>query len=375
MTGELEVGQRVVATAPVRVADVGGWTDTWFGSPGRVCSLAVGPGVEVEAVLVERRPDGPVRLVAPDIGVDEIVGPSGPFALPSWSTPGPGEHPLLEHAIATIVAEAELPGDIGIEVRISSHVPPGASLGTSASVLVALLGALDALVAGGHRFPNELALLAHHVETVRAGREAGVQDEWAAALGGTGLLAIGPYPEVRHEAIALPRRAATELGERLVTVVFGPHDSSLVHAEVITAIIGCSGDEHDRTRQALRRLSSLAGDAAAALADGAIDQWAEVLVAATEAQRSLHARLVGGPHALAIEVARACGAAGWKVNGAGGDGGSLTLVAGSDVGAATAGELAAAVVAIDPTWRAVDLRPSPVGVAVSRPGPPPPSPG
>jgi D-glycero-alpha-D-manno-heptose-7-phosphate kinase len=345
------VTERVVATAPVRVADVGGWTDTWFGSPGRVCHVAVGPGVEVTASFAPRSPDGAVHLLAPDVGLDRFV----PVERPS------GAHALLDHAIAAIVAPDALPADRGIEVRIRSHVPPGASLGTSASVLVALLGALDALLAEVSRSPDQLAVLAHQVETVRAGREAGVQDQWAAALGGAGLLAIGPYPEVRHEAIAVPARAAGELGERLVTVVFGPHDSSLVHAQVINAMVGCGGPEHDRARRSLRRLSSLAGDAAAALADGAIDAWAEVLVASTEAQRELHAGLVGPAHQAAIDVARASGALGWKVNGAGGDGGSLTVVAADG----QADRLGSGIADLDPAWRTLRLAPAP-GLVLSR---------
>lgn len=98
--------QGVVASVPVRVADVGGWTDTWFGAPGWVCHLAVGPGIRVEA----RLGDGPagVRLRAPDLGLD-------------W-TPA---------------------------------------------------------------------------------RQSGVQDQWAAAMGGAGLLRIDPYPDVVHTPIAL----------------------------------------------------------------------------------------------------------------------------------------------------------------------------
>ena len=48
----------------------------------------------------------------------------------------------------------------------------------------------------------------------------------------------------------------------------------------------------------------------------------------TEAQSSLHPELVGADARAIIEVARQHGALGWKVNGAGGDGGSLTLLAG-----------------------------------------------
>ncbi|MEZ5180381.1 MAG: hypothetical protein R2702_00640 [Acidimicrobiales bacterium] len=152
--------------------------------------------------------------------------------------------------------------------------------------------------------PSVLARLAHEVETVRAGREAGVQDQWAAALGGAGLLAIGPYPEVRHRSIEVPARASVELGERLVTVVFGPHDSSAVHRQVIDALVTCSGVEHHHAREALKALSRLAGDAADALGDGDLDCWGEVLRRSVEAQAALHPDLVGAPHRRAIEVAR-----------------------------------------------------------------------
>jgi D-glycero-alpha-D-manno-heptose-7-phosphate kinase len=37
----------ITATAPTRICDVGGWTDTWFARHGRVLNLAVTPNVEV----------------------------------------------------------------------------------------------------------------------------------------------------------------------------------------------------------------------------------------------------------------------------------------------------------------------------------------
>ena len=79
------------------------------------------------------------------------------------------------------------------------------------------------------------------METGPAGRQAGVQDHWAAALGGFQHLVVDTYPEVRARPLAVADAVSTELGDRLVTVVFGPHDSSAVHAEVINAVVGCSG--------------------------------------------------------------------------------------------------------------------------------------
>lgn len=348
-----EVVGRAVATAPVRVADVGGWTDTWFGSPGRVCHLAVGPGVTVEAALVATRNGDrslPVRVLASSLGEDYRTGPSPDRG---WRWPVPGRQPLLEHAVASVLEEVALPAGLGVELRISAAVPAGASLGTSASVVVAALGALDALF-GRSRSLADVAVAAHEVETSGAGRESGVQDQWAAAFGGCGLLSIGPYPAVHHQAIELDPAVEASLAERLVTVVVGPHDSSAVHTEVIDALVGCGGAAHERALAALGRLSALAGDAAGALRTGDVASWADILVESTEAQADLHPEIVGPAHQAAVEVARSAGAVGWKVNGAGGGGGSVTVVAGPG----GASPLRAALAAAAPTWQVLDLRPT-----------------
>ena len=48
----------------------------------------------------------------------------------------------------------------------------------------------------------------------------------------------------------------------------------------------------------------------------------------TEAQRHLHLDLVSPAHQQVIDIARHHGALGWKVNGAGGEGGSVTVLGG-----------------------------------------------
>jgi D-glycero-alpha-D-manno-heptose-7-phosphate kinase len=48
----------------------------------------------------------------------------------------------------------------------------------------------------------------------------------------------------------------------------------------------------------------------------------------TDAQRRLHPMLVSADADKVIEIARSHGVLGWKVNGAGGEGGSLTLLCG-----------------------------------------------
>ena len=52
------------------------------------------------------------------------------------------------------------------------------------------------------------------------------------------------------------------------------------------------------------------------------------MIANTEAQGRLHPELIGADASRVIDIAREHGAWGWKVNGAGGEGGSLTLLCG-----------------------------------------------
>src|SRR5580704_12048710 len=54
-------GPRMIeVSVPVRICDNGGWTDTWFGGPGRVVNIAVTPGVKV-SIRATAGP-GPVLL-------------------------------------------------------------------------------------------------------------------------------------------------------------------------------------------------------------------------------------------------------------------------------------------------------------------------
>ena len=82
----------------------------------------------------------------------------------------------------------------------------------------------------------------------------------------------------------------------------------------------------------------------------------------TAAQAALHPDLVGAAARAVIGLAQSHGVSGWKVNGAGGDGGSLTLLAGPAAGATR--RLVAALDAAAADWRVIPTRLSSEGVRV-----------
>jgi D-glycero-alpha-D-manno-heptose-7-phosphate kinase len=302
------------AIAPIRICDIGGWTDTWFARHGMVFNIAVYPFVEVQVgVLDHAEGEARVTIEVENFGHTYSVHP-GKIVY--------DKHPLIEAAIDVM----KLPADAALRINIFSDAPPGASTGTSAAVSVALIGALDRLV-GGALPPHDVAGLAHSIETKNLGLQCGVQDQLASAYGGINFIAMHEFPCSTVTPVTIPNNVWWELEHRLAVIYIGrPHSSSAIHSKVIEGLGPNAQDDPRLVR--LRDLASLARDAVRA-ADFAM--MGRIMNDNTEVQRALHPELVCAPMEEIISVAGDFGALGVKVNGAGGDGGSLTLLTDGDM--------------------------------------------
>jgi D-glycero-alpha-D-manno-heptose-7-phosphate kinase len=335
----------VESVAPIRVCDNGGWTDTWFARHGAVFNIAVQPRAEVTVRVCASGPPG-VVLHVEDFGERYVVA----------TQPAPwGPHPLLEAAIAFM----KLPQHLSLEARIHSEVPSGAGTGTSAAVTVALLGALDALTPG-RLTPYEVARAAHRVETELLGRQCGIQDQIAAAFGGINYIDMSDYPE----ATVLPIRPSAglwrELDRRLLVIYLGrAHDSSAIHEQVVREL-GNDGPDCQRL-QDLRETAVRSRDA---LVAGDLAALGRAMIDNTEAQAQLHPALVGTRARQVIAIARDHGVLGWKVNGAGGEGGSITLLC--DVDASRRRALVNDIETADPGFRRIRTSLSRTGLRVRK---------
>ena len=304
------------ARAPLRVNDIGGWTDTWFAREGWVLNMAVAPPVEVQIKVFENRERRKKRVLlhTENYGESFWMNPDHPASSP---------HPLLQH----IVARLRPPDDLKVEVNLFSPVPAGISTGTSAAVCVALLGALSYLNKGKVVL-KDIVSLAHRVETEDLKQQSGIQDQICAAYGGVCFIHMPRYPESRVERMALEPRVWDEIDRRLCLIYLGrPHLSSAMHERVIARLQ--KGGPEWRT---LERMKRLPVRAKTALVDGDLEAFGEVMAENTECQRDLCSELIS-PRADAVaSVARRYKASGWKVNGAGGRGGSMTILANRDDG-------------------------------------------
>jgi D-glycero-alpha-D-manno-heptose-7-phosphate kinase len=353
MTDGSAAGSRPLAVvnsvAPIRVCDNGCWTDTWFAGHGQVFNIAVYPYAEVQVAVFPRGDAGDTERIvlhAENFGQRYAVA----HEAPPW-----GPHPLLEAAIACM----KLPRDLRLEVTIHSDAPAGAGTGTSAAVTVALVGALDALTPG-RLTAHEVAAAAQRVETELLHRQCGVQDQLASAYGGISFIDMFVYPHASVSPIRVPDPVWWELERRLVLVYLGrSHDSSAIHETVIRSLENAGPDSPaivDLRRTAPRSRDALyAGDFAA---------LGRAMVESTEAQGRLHDALVGTEARRVIEIARAHGALGWKVNGAGGEGGSITLLC--DEASPRRRALVRAIEEADPSFRRVPTYLSRHGLRVWR---------
>jgi D-glycero-alpha-D-manno-heptose-7-phosphate kinase len=302
------------AVAPTRICDVGGWTDTHFARFGAVFNIAIYPYVEVQIhAALHGKSRGKVTIAVENYGTSYTLDPENIVF---------DKHPLIEAAIKRM----SIPRGAALRINIFSSAPPGASMGTSAAVSVALIGALNAL-AEGTLAPHEAAVLAHSIETKDLKLECGVQDQIASAYGGISLIDITDFPHTRRTAVEIPDATWWELENRLVLTYIGkPHNSSETHKMVIAGL----GDSayKDKRLDKIRKLAYRARDA---LVKGDFNELGKVFNKNTDCQRALHKNLVCDKFEEIISVAKKFKALGCKVNGAGGDGGSIAILTDGDM--------------------------------------------
>ncbi|MCJ7702937.1 MAG: hypothetical protein MUO62_15245 [Anaerolineales bacterium] len=304
------------SVAPIRICDNGGWTDTWFAGHGKIFNIGVYPYAEVQiAVYDTAQVEDRIVINAENYGERYGIDPELHSSQYGWN-----RHPLLEAAIEYM----KIPDNLAFEVTIYSEAPAGASTGTSAAVTVALIGGLDSMTPG-RMAPHEVALAAQKVETELLGQQCGIQDQLCSAFGGLNYIEMVQYPYAAVSQIQIPNATWWELERRLVLIYLGnSHHSSQTHEMVINSMENAGPDNAH-----LQELRTSAPRSRDALYGGDFATLGQAMIDNNEAQRRLHPALISADADRIIAIAAEHGALGWKVNGAGGDGGSLTLLCGS----------------------------------------------
>jgi D-glycero-alpha-D-manno-heptose-7-phosphate kinase len=224
----------------------------------------------------------------------------------------------LQHSI---VREALRMTGLGphLEITTVGDVPAGTGLGSSSSLTVGLLNALygyQGRVSSHFRLAEE----ACRIEIDVLGKPIGRQDQYAAAFGGVNYIRFNPDGVVDVEPVPCTVDTVNEL-QRHVLMMYTGHERSADH------ILKRQSDGTRERIGTLREMRDLACQLRNALSGNPdIDEFARLLHIGWELKRSLGFGITTGQVDEMYAAARAAGAMGGKLLGAGG-GGFLLIMA------------------------------------------------
>ncbi len=205
-----------------------------------------------------------------------------------------------------------------IEIHTIADIPSeGTGLGSSSTLTVGLLNALYAQ-RGMLRDPAELAEEACRIEIDRLGGALGKQDQYIAAFGGVQYLDFHEDGSVRASPIPLATTDREALSDRL----------SLFYTGITRKAEGILKEQSARTesnRDALLRMRDLAGTARSAIVQRDWERLGAVLDEGWQLKRNLSPWISNTEIDQRYAAARAAGAWGGKITGAGGGGFLLLL--------------------------------------------------
>lgn len=215
--------------------------------------------------------------------------------------------------------------DAGIEITSISDIPSGGTgLGSSSTYTVGLLNALYAYL-GRHSGAERLAREACSIEIDRCGKPIGKQDQYIAAYGGLQYIQFNPDGTVYVDPIICTPETRQELRSRLLMLYTGrtrPADTVL---EEQRANMGAN----PKHRTVMRSMVKLAEEMKDALSNNDLDSFGDILHRGWVLKRQMASGISNPQIDEWYELARANGATGGKILGAGG-GGFLLVYAPAD---------------------------------------------
>lgn len=292
----------IISRTPLRVSFVGGGSDlaAYFRhEPGAVVSVAVNKYIYI---TVNAKFDHQIRA---SYSVTEIVDSVDEL-----------RHQLIREALKLVGCER------GIEITSISDIPSqGTGLGSSSTYTVGLLNALYAY-SGQFAGAERLAREACWIEIERCGEPIGKQDQYIAAYGGLQFIQFNPDETVFVDPVICRPETRRLLEARLLMLYTGTtrQTAGVLHEQ------RANTERDDARRANLRQMVALAHDLRAALTADNLSAFGEILHEGWMRKRTLASAISNQRIDDWYERARAAGALGGKILGAGG-GGFLLLYA------------------------------------------------
>jgi D-glycero-alpha-D-manno-heptose-7-phosphate kinase len=207
----------------------------------------------------------------------------------------------------------------GVEIHHDGDLPARSGMGSSSAFTVGLLNALYGLK-GYMPTKQQLMMESIHIEQNMIGETVGSQDQATAAFGGLNHIQFLQNGEISVRPLIMTAERSHELNSHLMLFYTGIKRTA---ADVASSYVVDIGSK----KRQLRIIKDMVDESMTILNCGAdLTQFGKLMHESWEAKRSLSDRVSNGEVDQLYDAARAAGAVGGKITGAGGGGFMLLFV-------------------------------------------------
>ncbi len=223
------------------------------------------------------------------------------------------EHPAVREILRYLAVER------GIEIHYDGDLPARSGMGSSSAFTIGLLHAVYGLQ-GQMRSKHQLATEGIHIEQDLLKETVGSQDQVAAAYGGLNHITFSPTDELSVHPMLLSQERIQELDSHLMLFYTGIRRTAATVAQSYA-------NQIDDQRRQLRIMKDMVEEGISIMSSGQpITAFGELMHEGWMLKQSLSAQVSNAEIDALYDAARAAGAVGGKITGAGG-GGFLLLMA------------------------------------------------
>ena len=205
---------------------------------------------------------------------------------------------------------------LSFELTTYVDVPPGSGLGSSSTLVVAIIGAFAEWL----KLPlgeYDIAHLAYEIERKDLGMAGGKQDQYAATFGGFNFMEFYGNDKVIVNPLRIKPEVINELQFNLLLYYTG---TSRLSSKIIEAQVKNVSSKIEKSIEAMHKLKEQAIMMKEAILKGKLDEIGEILDFGWQYKKQMAEGITNPVIDEIYETAKKAGATGGKISGAGGGG-------------------------------------------------------
>ncbi len=233
-----------------------------------------------------------------------------------------GDLDIIKGVYNRLIRDYHISDLTGFRITTHSDAPPGSGLGSSSTMVVAIVKAFTEwwnLPLGEY----DIAHLAYEIERIDLALTGGKQDQYAATFGGFNFMEFLKEDKVIVNPLRIKRWIIDELESSMVLFFTGASRSS---AKIIEEQQKNTSQGNVSAIEAMHNIKQSAIDMKEALLKGDINSYAKILGSAWADKKKMANSISNGSIDLIYDTAISAGALSGKVSGAGGGGFMMFVV-------------------------------------------------